>query len=386
MRYYLLFKDVLKLLQRNKRQSVLTCIAIGIATFVVLIILSSQSYTFSTLAKDMELENNKTILTFTPNHRLELDGFTTRDQKLISKHTGENVRLVSSSYGKVTKATLNKKENILSFRSINDLNKNNLLLPEIEKSDRPDYKLGENEVAICDKALMKLTRDTKINPYLSKYIKVNNYHFKIVIIYQSSAINEVLPDMILSHSTERKILNQHTFYDQLEVSTRKLNDINILLNLLDQHGSNKDKGTYDFIDQLKVYQDTKKQVHTILNLIALLSSISIFVAGFGVMNALLSSVNERTQEIAIRRAMGAQKTHIYLSYLIEGTLLSIFGGVIGVILALTLIGIFNIIGLVSTVTIAQICITLIIVTTIGIFFSIIPAMVAAHKNVIDGMK
>ena len=62
-----------------------------------------------------------------------------------------------------------------------------------------------------------------------------------------------------------------------------------------------------------------------LNFIAFLSSISIFVAGFGVMNALLSSVSERSKEIAIRRALGAKKSDIYLSYMIEGTFLSIIG-------------------------------------------------------------
>ena len=104
------------------------------------------------------------------------------------------------------------------------------------------------------------------------------------------------------------------------------------------------------------------------------------------MNALLSSVSERSKEIAIRRALGAKKSDIYLSYMIEGTFLSIIGGMSGILIAEIFVILMNISGFVATLTLNHILITLFTTSVFGVVFSIIPAMVAANKNVIEGLK
>ncbi|MDM8328636.1 FtsX-like permease family protein, partial [Staphylococcus felis] len=186
--------------------------------------------------------------------------------------------------------------------------------------------------------------------------------------------------------SEKTILKNHVFYDEMEVSTSKTSDIYKMLAILDQKGTHRERGTYDFIDNIQTYKDTKKEANTILNFIAILSSISIFVAGFGVMNAMFSTVSERSREIAIRRALGAKKSHIYLSYMIEGTLLSIMGGIMGVISAFIFIALMNLSGLDSAVSTIQVLITLAATAILGVLFSMLPAMVAANKNVVEGMK
>lgn len=136
----------------------------------------------------------------------------------------------------------------------------------------------------------------------------------------------------------------------------------------------------------RVYEETKARATTILNFIALLSSISIFVAGFGVMNAMLSSVSERSKEIAIRRALGAKKSDIYQSYMMEGILLSLLGAITGIGVATLFVVLMNMSGLVTTLTLNHILITLFTTGVFGIVFSIMPAMVAANKNVIEGLR
>ena len=76
MKFKKLLIDTLKLLKRNKRQSILTSLAITVATFVLLVILSSSSYTTSTLGNDLKIEEDTATMTYTPQNMLDIRGFT----------------------------------------------------------------------------------------------------------------------------------------------------------------------------------------------------------------------------------------------------------------------------------------------------------------------
>ena len=104
------------------------------------------------------------------------------------------------------------------------------------------------------------------------------------------------------------------------------------------------------------------------------------------MNAMLSSVSERSKEIAIRRALGAKKSDIYQSYMMEGILLSLLGAITGIGVATLFVVLMNMSGFVTTLTLGHILITLFTTGVFGIVFSIMPAMVAANKNVIEGLR
>ena len=84
----------------------------------------------------------------------------------------------------------------------------------------------------------------------------------------------------------------------------------------------------------KVQESTSQTLTVMLFAIA---SVSLLVGGIGIMNILLVSVTERTREIGVRMAVGAKRLHILMQFLIEAVTLSLFGGVIGVIVGLSLI-------------------------------------------------
>lgn len=381
------FKDVFKLLLRNKRQSILTAIALAIASFVVLIVQASSEFTNESLSDNLQLEKEQTTLNYVGENVIEPTGFTEEDKNSIEKLIKTKAQLVSSSYGTKVNVFLGTSKQILSYRTLEDLKKNEVNMPKVLKGKKlGGQKDKSNEIAISDKALIDLTRQNNIEKFINSNIKIKNKNYKISTIYKASNINELLPSLIVTEQTKKDIMQNKIYYDEMIIFTQNQTDINKALGFLDKNGTYKGTGSYTYTDNKGIYEETKTQTETILNFIALLSSISIFVAGFGVMNAMLSSISERSKEIAIRRALGAKKSDIQLSYIIEGTLLSSIGGIAGIVLTLIFIFLMNMIGLVASLTILQIIITFLATVIFGILFSIIPAMVAANKNVVEGLK
>ena len=122
-------------------------------------------------------------------------------------------------------------------------------------------------------------------------------------------------------------------------------------------------------------------------LLAAIAGISLLVGGIGVMNIMLVSVNERTQEIGLRKAVGAKESDILQQFLIEATILSCCGGVIG-----TGVGVATVagVGLISPLSAVISPIAIIVAVTvsgaIGLFFGVIPARTAAKLDPIVALR
>jgi putative ABC transport system permease protein len=118
-------------------------------------------------------------------------------------------------------------------------------------------------------------------------------------------------------------------------------------------------------------------------------SISLLVGGIGIMNIMLVSVTERTREIGICKALGAQRHHILLQFLIEATTLSLLGGLVG-------LGLGYLLGFAASQMIPDfpdavvpwwaILMALGFSSLVGIVFGIMPAAKAANLNPIDALR
>ena len=115
--------------------------------------------------------------------------------------------------------------------------------------------------------------------------------------------------------------------------------------------------------------------------------IALLAAGIGIMNIMLVSVTERTKEIGIRKAIGAKKINILVQFLIESTVLSLFGGFIGIILGL-IIG--NIAGsflkATATVPLDWVAIGVLLCIIVGVGFGTYPAYKASNLDPIDALR
>ena len=138
----------------------------------------------------------------------------------------------------------------------------------------------------------------------------------------------------------------------------------------------------------KEIADTVNSVSTIITLLlGAIGGISLLVGGIGIMNIMLVSVTERTREIGIRIAVGAQPGDILLQFLIEAITLSLLGGTIGVLLG---VGASNLVGhftsFVPIVSAGSIILAFGVSCAVGIFFGFYPARKAALLNPIDALR
>ncbi len=122
-------------------------------------------------------------------------------------------------------------------------------------------------------------------------------------------------------------------------------------------------------------------------LLAAVASISLVVGGIGIMNILLVSVTERTREIGLRMAIGARRLHVLMQFLGEAVILSVTGGIAGIIMGVAFSEVISIVaGWPTPIAPAAIAGGFLFSAAVGIFFGFYPARKAAHLDPIEALR
>ena len=135
---------------------------------------------------------------------------------------------------------------------------------------------------------------------------------------------------------------------------------------------------------LKQEQKTKDIFNIVLGAIA---SISLLVGGIGIMNIMLASVMERIREIGIRLALGATKRDVIFQFLSEATMISLSGGIVGIVLGVALAKIImKLAGILTIISPLSIIISFFVSTMVGISFGYMPARKAAMQDPVTSLR
>ena len=135
---------------------------------------------------------------------------------------------------------------------------------------------------------------------------------------------------------------------------------------------------------LKQQQKTNDIFNIVLGAIA---SISLIVGGIGIMNIMLASVWERIREIGTRQAIGASRKDIIVQFLAESTLISVSGGMIGIVLGVIMARLINVMADIQTVvSLFSVIVAFGVSATVGIVFGYIPAKRAANQDPVESLR
>lgn len=191
-------------------------------------------------------------------------------------------------------------------------------------------------------------------------------------------------------SSEKKIPKEsYHQLDRLVVQMKENSPMSAASAFIERLLTRRHNGQKDFkvsIPELLVKQQqrTKDIFNFVLGAIA---GISLLVGGIGIMNIMLASVLERTKEIGIRQSMGATRQDIVQQFLIESTLISLGGGLAGIVLGLTLsLIITKLAGIATIISPWSIVISFAVSAITGLVFGITPAKNAASQDPIKSLR
>jgi putative ABC transport system permease protein len=242
---------------------------------------------------------------------------------------------------------------------------------------------------------------------VGKKVKVNDRQFSVIGVLEKKggqmmgiSMDSVVVMPITTYSSRLfpgRMIRGEDAIQELAVSIDNIDNANIisadLTDLLMQLHRITMEGKEDFLIMTQEQMlGMVKQVTMIMTIfLGAIASISLIVGSIGIMNIMLVSVTERTREIGIRKAVGAKRRDILLQFLLEAAMLSLTGGVIGIIggwLASWLISIVSAAvgySIDSAVTPGIILLALVVSLGIGLISGVYPAMRAARLNPIDAL-
>src|SRR6266404_5402074 len=144
---------------------------------------------------------------------------------------------------------------------------------------------------------------------------------------------------------------------------------------------------FSVLNQADILASASSITSTLTLLLAAISGISLLVGGIGIMNMMLTTVTERTREIGLRKAIGAQRTDVTKQFLAEAVMLTFLGGVLGIILGwLLALAVQSFAGIATQVSLFSILLAFGVSAGIGIIFGYYPARRAAALNPIEALR
>jgi putative ABC transport system permease protein len=149
----------------------------------------------------------------------------------------------------------------------------------------------------------------------------------------------------------------------------------------------RDETKFTVRNQAEILSTVQEATKTFTLLLAGIAAVSLLVGGIGIMNIMLVSVTERIKEIGIRKAVGAQKEEILALFLIEAVVLSVIGGIIGIMLGwglASLISSFT--GWSTVISLSSVLISFFFSILTGLFFGVYPAYKASGLHPIDALR
>ncbi len=231
---------------------------------------------------------------------------------------------------------------------------------------------------------------------VGEMIRISGTEYKIIgVALSKGGTGPMSSDdtVYIPYTTAQRYLTGNKYLSNIYISTESSDYSSLVQSdvetLLRKRHKIAENGTDDFTtsNQADMIETVSEVIGTFTTFLAAVAAISLIVGGIGIMNMMLTTVTERTREIGLRKAIGAKRKDINSQFLIEATMLTLTGGVIGVILGWGISFVLNYFEVVNTqVSIGSVFLSFGVSALIGITFGYYPAHRAANLNPIDALR
>ncbi|MDD5658760.1 MAG: ABC transporter permease [Actinomycetota bacterium] len=232
---------------------------------------------------------------------------------------------------------------------------------------------------------------------LGKSIKIFGKNFKVIGTVKSKGANTFGQDqdntIAIPVTTAMNKLYGQNYLNLIIAKTAEEKNLNLASEeitriLRKQHNiKSGQKNDFSIENQTEILNALSAVTNIFTIAISGIAAISLLVGGIGIMNIMLVSVTERTREIGIRKAIGAKNRDILTQFLTESVVLSLTGGLMGIIFALVISLLLNKYSpILTSVSFSSIALAISFSTFVRLFFGIYPAMRAARLNPIEALR
>lgn len=379
------FKMAISQIKANKLRSSLTMLGIIIGTMSVVLFVTIVSGSREAMYDEYRSAGSDTITTYiTPKNKKlsyedslqfkEIDGvmniapLINGNVKTKLKSTEEDIDVIGTN------------DNYKELNKLKVANGRFILPIDVEYS---------NKVVVLGKNIAKRLFD--LQDPVGKYIDINGIPYKVIgVLDQVYSYGESTDDksIYIPITNAERLLKANgisSIYMSVDINKPVEEIIISIENMLLKFLSNKNDF---FISSAQQLIESMKSMDIIMDImVGTIAGVALFVAGIGIMNMMLVSVSERTKEIGIRKALGARRKSILIQFLIEAIIISISGGIIGIVIGVVgSLGILNIMGTKLYIDWRIICISLTFSIMTGVIFGILPANKASKLQPIQALK
>ena len=399
-----LFKVSLKAVANNKMRSFLSMLGIIIGVAAVIIMMAIGQGSKESIRKELSTMGTN-LLTIRPGadfrggvrqdpsamQTLKMADYERieREKKFVTKVSPEVTSSGQAIYGNsnTTTTIYGEAPEYLDIRL--------WTIEEGECFTDEDIKKAAKKVVIGHTIVTELFGDG-VDP-IGKTIRFKSIPMTVIGVLKAKGYNNWGMDqdnvMIAPYTTVMKRVAAQTWFSSIICSavTEEMSDAAIeeLTQILRDNHKLKGDAADDFNirSQAEMMETMSSTMDTVTIILVVAAAFSLLVAGIGIMNIMLVSVTERTKEIGLRMSVGATGPVISLQFLIESVLISLTGGLLGILVGCSISEwVVPLFAMPSSVPLWSIYISFLVCVFIGVLFGYIPAQKAANMDPIEAIR